>query len=185
MRIIRSLIVAIVLVCAVLMIPYSSNKTCNTVKLGTGLKTGQEFLDAFTRNNCWVSYYARKVILSPAFKIAEKEMKLDLAVVSVAELGFRDGGRAKEIYARAAEKGLVLCPAEVGPQLRLQYKDQPVGEVLIIAMESHPIRTGYSVVFHVEHLSREEYALFLSVGNEADEDVIYPAHARFIFVWSK
>ena len=52
------------------------------------------------------------------------------------QLGFPNGATLKEIYAKAKDLGLELCPAEVGPLLRLNYPDQPNGEYLRIAMET-------------------------------------------------
>lgn len=72
----------------------------------------------------------------PAFTCAKKQEEVDLVVVSVGELGFKDVALYKDICARAAEFGLDLCPAEVGPALRLAYDDQPLGEWLYIAMEA-------------------------------------------------
>src|SRR5262249_60691945 len=75
-----------------------------------------------------------------AFPFRKTEAKLDLVVLTAADLGFQEGYTSlAEIYRRAIELGLNLCPAEEGPQLRLQYGDQPVGEFLHIAMD--PIAT--------------------------------------------
>ena len=63
------------------------------------------------------------------------EEDIELILVSVRDLGFKNGATCKEIFDRAFEMGLGLCPAEVGPQLALQYLDQPLGEWLLIAME--------------------------------------------------
>jgi|CXWL01.1.fsa_nt_gi hypothetical protein len=50
---------------------------------------------------------------------------IEIAALSVAELGFDDGATHAQIVARASEYGLVECPLEVGPHLRLQFLDQP------------------------------------------------------------
>src|SRR5262245_53102976 len=79
---------------------------------------------------------ADEILGRPAFPFSKTEAQLDLVVLTAADLGFQEGYTSlAEIYRRAIELGLNLCPAEVGPQLRLQYVDQPLGEFLHIAMD--------------------------------------------------
>jgi hypothetical protein len=52
---------------------------------------------------------------------------VEIAVRSVLELGFRQGAMYGQLTARALESGLVECPLELGPHLRMQYRDQPEG----------------------------------------------------------
>jgi hypothetical protein len=66
--------------------------------------------------------------------LSQEETEVELVTTMVAELGFRNGACYGDIMSRIQELGLDLCPAEVGPQLRLQYPDQPKGEWIIIAM---------------------------------------------------
>ncbi len=47
----------------------------------------------------------------------------------------------------AEELGLELCPPQVGPELRLSYKDQTYGEYLRIAMKQITDSYGYPDVF--------------------------------------
>lgn len=57
----------------------------------------------------------------------------------------------QEIWDKAVELGLELCPAETGPLLRLAYKDQPYGEYLRIAMEQISGSDGVPDVFLLYH----------------------------------
>jgi len=122
-----------------------------TIKLGTGLKIAVDFRCALSDGKFRFSRLASDILGKPVFTAADEETELDLVKVTVAELGFKNGIMFDQIYERAKELGLELCPSEVGPQLRLQYKDQPNGEWILVAMEPIIDSEGYSDIFRVGH----------------------------------
>ena len=152
-------------------------KVFKTIKLGTGLKTAGDFRKAIKDNKMRIGDWANDILGKPAFTVAAEETELDLVVVSVAELGFKNGATREQIYARAKELDLDLCPAEVGPQLRLQDKDQPNGEWLVIAMEPITDSDGYLLLFDVERLDSD---LWLH-GYDAYPGYVWLAASRFVF----
>lgn len=105
-----------------------------TIKLGTGLITADHFRKALWKIGK-VGKYGDDILGNPSFAASPQKKKAELVTVSVAELGFNNGEMRVNVYKRAQELGLYLCPPEVGPQLRLQYKDQPKDAWLIIGME--------------------------------------------------
>ncbi len=111
-------------------------KTWKTIKLGTGLKTAEDFRRVLCDDGFNLTNWASDILGKPAFTVAPKETEVNLVKVTVGELGFKNGARHDQIYERAKELGLELCPPEVGPQLRLQYKNQPNDEYILIFMES-------------------------------------------------
>lgn len=82
-------------------------------------------------------------------KPLNKKEKVNLVSFSVAQLGFPGGATLEQIYNKAKEFDLELCPAQVGPELRLVYKDQPMNEWLIIAMDPIFDRAGGPDLFCV------------------------------------
>jgi hypothetical protein len=54
---------------------------------------------------------------------------IEMACLSVAELGFLGGATYDQVIAGALTQGLAACPLERGGHLRLQYMDQPEGSV--------------------------------------------------------
>ena len=105
---------------------------------------------ALTSAGFRIGTWADDILGKPAFTAAAAESTLDLVVASVAELGFRERRHdSPTSTSRAKSFGLELCPAEVGPQLRLQYADQPYGEWLRIAMEPISDSDGNPFIFDV------------------------------------
>ena len=88
-----------------------------TIQLGT-YRSAKELLEAFEaggyRVSSWASDILNRVVVSTALTT------IDLVVVSVAELGFKDGATFKQICECAFKLGFEFCPVEVGVQLRLQ-----------------------------------------------------------------
>jgi hypothetical protein len=110
-----------------------------TITLGT-YKGVDAYRDALDSARIKLGLSADEILGRPAFPYAKKKTDVKLAVLSAAELGVEsDESSLSDVYERARQVGLELCPAEVGPLLRLEYRNQPLGEALDIAME--PVAT--------------------------------------------
>lgn len=151
-----------------------------TIKLGTH-KDAAALKQAIVENGIEVTNWAADIMGKPAFTLVDEEAMVDLINVSVADLGFTKATSLRDIYARAIELGLSLCPAEVGPQLRRQYLDQPKGEWLRVAMEAITASDGNPSIFHVGHDAGGRY---LSTDWD-NPDNLWDPGCRFVFVLRK
>jgi hypothetical protein len=131
------------------------------------------------------------VLGRPAFPFVKTPVEVDLVVLSVFGLWFGDQAARDDInlgasveaslhdiYARAVALGYELCPAEVGPVLRLNYLDQPLGEFLRIAMNPVSRYSDELVAFTVGNGG----AGLLLVGGNGHPDLMLPGAARLVFV---
>jgi len=149
-----------------------------TVGTFTSLSALSNALDAA---GCGIGNSAGEILARPAFTLSAIKTNVELLAVSAAELGFEtDTASLADIYARAQRLGFGLAAAEVAPQLRLQYFDQPIGEFLIIGME--PIRTwnGEPVILNVANGG----AGLILIGQDGSADTQISVVSRFLFVRS-
>ncbi|MET3220200.1 hypothetical protein ABIE85_007112 [Bradyrhizobium diazoefficiens] len=155
--------------------------TWKTITIGT-------FANPLTLRNeldskgCNVGGQAAEILARPTFTVGSQKTDVELANVSPAELGFTsDSVTLADVYARAQQRGLKLAAAEVGPQLRVQYFDQPMGEFLIIGME--PIKTwsGEPIILNVANGG----AGLILIGQDGRAEADIPVTSRFIFARSR
>ena len=95
-------------------------------------------------------------------------MDIEIIVLKLSDLGFPDGATTREIIGtegdtdsfghsapftagKVQQMGLCLCLAEVGPQFRLQYEDQPLHERLYVAMKPIATSDGEPRIFVLAH----------------------------------
>lgn len=161
-----------------------------TVKLGT-YKTPDEYREALKSAGMSIGVWGDDWIDGGNYVLngiacSKEEIDLDLLVLSVGDIGFKGGANYSSVCAKARELGLNLCPAEVGPALRLQYGDQPNGEWLRIAMKAvsgvHDGSVGLwdenLYIFCVVH---DDDGLLLR-GKHGNPDSICQTNDRLVFV---
>jgi hypothetical protein len=151
-----------------------------TITLGTFANT-LTLVNALHAMGCHVGGLAAEILARPAFIVGATKTDVELVAVSAAELGFMtDSVTLTEIYARARQLGFAIAAPEVGPQLRLQYPDQPIGEFLTVAME--PIKTwsGEPVILSVANGG----AGLILIGQDGGHDAEVSVISRFVFVRS-
>jgi hypothetical protein len=93
----------------------------------------------------YVSDYSKDILDKTEF--SGKLEKYNLVQFTVGQLGFPQGATTEEIYTKAESLGLKLCPAEIGPQLRLAYSGK---DWKIIAMKQISDRVGDPCVFRLD-----------------------------------
>lgn len=116
-------------------------------ELKIGGKSKEQLTAELRARNINISYYAQDMLKSPDFTTLESTESVDLVRLKVSDLGFSQSPTTDQLYAKAAELGFELCPAEVGPYLRLQDLNQPLDEWYWIAMKQIADRGGSPNVF--------------------------------------
>lgn len=123
--------------------------------------------------------YAESMIDNPDFPNEINRQSLTLVTLKVSDLGFDKGApTTDQIYGKAKELGLELCPPEVGPEYRIAYKNQPVDEWRFIAMKQ--ITGGSRGLPSVFYLGRYGGKLWL-YGDWAAPDDEWPLGRQCVF----
>ena len=135
------------------------DKKIHRENVEVGGKTANELEHELEKASINISDYARDMLHSPDFNPSKKTESTTLIRLTVADLGFAQNATIDQIYKRAEEIGLELCPAEIGPEYRLKYLNQPMDEWLLIGMKQIADRYGYPDVFRLE---RRDVGLCLS-----------------------
>ena len=150
-----------------------------TITVGT-FANSFALLNALDAAGCSIGSSAEEILARPAFTVGTTKTSVELVAVSAAELGFQtDTVPLAEIYARARQSDFGLAAAEVAPQLRLQFLDQPMGEFLI-GMEPIKTWTGEPVILTVANGG----AGLVLIGRDGSANAEIPVAARFLFVRS-
>ena len=144
-----------------------------------GINKGVDaYREALAAERVRIGDSADEILGRPAFFYARTPRQMELVVLSVAELGFEaDAVSHAEVYRRAKQMGVELCPAEVGPQLRLAYRNQPLGEALDIAMEPVSTYAGEPTILALVNFGT---GLALIGADGASESMV-PRTRRFVF----
>ncbi len=150
-----------------------------TIEADPSIKTAGDAVRALEGSGNKVGDYAKQMLVNVPFSGEQK--KFDLVSFSVKALGFPGGATRAEIYQKAQELGLELCPAEVGLQLRLQYTDQPNNDYLVIGMDPVAGGDGYPGLFGVDRRDGDPW-LGSPDGHAVSQ---WGSNYRFVFLCRK
>ncbi len=150
-------------------------KVWKTIKLGLRKSPG-EYRQALLAGKFCIEDYANQILGKTP--VSQEEVEVDLVLATDLQLGFKVNTRRDAIYERVSKLGLQRCPAEVGPALREQYKDQPMDEWVLIGMDPIPGSDGRLIVFTV---GRGDNGLWLHGNNGSPGSVCNPG-VKWVFV---
>lgn len=151
------------------------SRSFTNIKLGSH-ENAAALRKALQASGCRIGKWGNDIL--DQVTVSPTQTEVDLVVVTAANLYFKDGATRMGIYERAMALGLDLCPHEVGPQLRLQYQDQPQNEWLYIAMEPILDSDGYRGIFRVGH---EHGELWLD-GNFGNPHNFWHSFSSWVFL---
>jgi len=140
--------------------------------------------NALDEANIAVGTSADEILARPSFEVSRKRIDYELVSYSANDLGFgEDRVPQSQIYERARCLGLQLSVTEIAPMLRLAYRDQPLNEVIIVAMEPRKTYEGEPVVLSLAHFAtgvRRKGLMLL--GGDGRPEAKVSASMPFVFV---
>ena len=143
-----------------------------------GGKSAEQLISEMEAAGIKLSSYARSMLLNKAEFIPTKDPEeMTLIRLTVGDLGFKTSATTTQIFERAEELGLELCPPDTGPNYRLKYRNQPLGEYFRIGMKPITGSDGRPDVFRLRH---DGDGLWLGGGWASPDDTWGP-DSKFVF----
>jgi hypothetical protein len=124
-----------------------------TIEVG-GL-TKSQLIKKMQQHAILMNEYGERLFADDKFTTSVIKYSLKIVELTVMELGFPDGATTAQLFKRASEYGLELCPLELGPHLRLEYLDQPEGFSGKTSQQNQA--PSGSITIASEILSEDEY----------------------------
>lgn len=102
---------------------------CTTIRrtVEVGGLTKQQLIKRLQEYSILLNEYGEKLLTDEKFTTSDTGYSIQTVEITVRNLGFPEGATTAQIFKKASELGLDLCPLELGPFLRLEYLDQPEG----------------------------------------------------------
>ncbi|MGE7926036.1 helicase [Viridibacillus arvi] len=94
-------------------------------KVEVGGLTKPQLIQKLQQHSILMNEYGERLIADDKFTISDTKYSLQTVELTVRDLGFPNGANTTQIFKRASDLGLELCPLELGAHLRLGYLDQP------------------------------------------------------------
>ena len=141
-----------------------------------------------------VSERVESILTDRDFVPTMKESGIDLVKLTVLQLGFRYGlhgiSDVRVMYERIESLGLKLCSPDVGPEIRIQYKNQPERDGFCIGMKPIWTRKGstrsskseacHGMVFCIGHDSQNGMWLDGNDTYDGLPDRVWSAHMSHV-----
>ncbi|MFF3024493.1 helicase [Gottfriedia sp. NPDC057948] len=102
-----------------------------------------------------INEYGEMLLKDDHFTVSNTKYSLQTVELTVGNLGFLEGATTPQIYQKAKELNLELCPLELGPYIRLSYLDQPEGFFIGNSKKQYQAPSG-SITIASEALSEDE-----------------------------
>jgi len=151
------------------------DKNIFTYELQTdqSIQTPEQAQQKLEEKNMYISDYGKDLLHKTEFSKEQNTYKL--VQFTVEQLGFKESATTDQVYTKAQELGLKLCPAEVGPLLRLAYAGE---DWKLIAMKQITDRDGFPRVFY---LNSDDAELRLN-GYYSQSDDRWSSDSQFVFL---
>lgn len=146
-----------------------------------GGKPKEQLISEMEASGININSYAKSMMDNPDFVVGSNREEAKLVRLTVADLGFKTIATIDQIYERAQALGLELCPPDTGPNYRLKYKDQPLGEWVRIGMKQIAGSDGDPDVFS---LRQGDDGLWL-IGDWAIPDYAWNPGDEWVFRFRK
>ena len=142
-----------------------------------GGKSAEQLISEMEVAGINISDYAKSMLNNREFVPGKNPEEATLIRLTVADLGFKSSATTDQIYERAQNLGLELCPADTGPNYRLKYRNQPLNEWIYMGMKQITDSDGYPNVFELE---RNDDGLWLD-GSWAKPGYEWDPGYKFVF----